>query len=235
MTSGTNDDTAQSAAGVGAGAGLNPGDLGRRVKSRREALHLTPEELAERAGMHPSYLSYLESQADARPTPAACARLAASLGTSVAWLRGGGLDQPAGSGHSPTAVATLDELGDEECLALVAAGGIGRVAFDDSRGPVALPVNFRMLGSTVLFRTGHGSIEAAVRVGQTLSLEVDHLDEAMGEGWSVLLTGVASEVDDPTVLDKVANLDLHPWAGGDRTTVVQLEPVQTTGRRIRHH
>jgi len=211
----------------------DPGDLGRRVAIRRQELGLSRAELAERAGMHQSYLTFLETQADARPTPAACARLAASLDTSVAWLRGGGLDRPVGSGEVPVGAPQLQVLDPEECRSLMAPGGVGRVAFDDSRGPVALPVNFRVLDGAVIFRTGHGSILEAVRSGHAVSIEVDHLDEARGEGWSVLATGVPSEVVDAEVTGAVANLDLHPWAGGDRPVVVQVVPDQMTGRRIR--
>ncbi|SDH96608.1 Helix-turn-helix domain-containing protein, partial [Sinosporangium album] len=37
-----------------------PGDIGRRVARRREDLGLTREQLAERTGMDPGYLAYLE-------------------------------------------------------------------------------------------------------------------------------------------------------------------------------
>lgn len=210
----------------------DPGDLGRRVAMRRQELGMSRQDLAARAGMHQSYLTFLETQAEARPSPAALARLAASLDTSVVWLRGGGLERPVGSGSQPVGVPELQVLGTDECFSLIAPGGVGRVVFDDQRGPVALPVNFRLVGRAVVFRTGHGTILGAVQAGRAVSVEVDHLDDVRGEGWSVLVTGVPSQVVDPSVLEAVANLDLHPWAGGDRPVVVQIVPEETTGRRI---
>ncbi|MGX1246953.1 hypothetical protein RKD46_008057 [Streptomyces pseudovenezuelae] len=41
-------------------AGAGPGDLGRRLLHRRGELGLTRREVADRAGMAPGYLRYLE-------------------------------------------------------------------------------------------------------------------------------------------------------------------------------
>ena len=72
------------------GPDVDPGDLGRRVRERRERLGLPLAELARRAGMAPGYLEYVESRPGANPGAAAIARLAAALETTSAALRGGG-------------------------------------------------------------------------------------------------------------------------------------------------
>jgi nitroimidazol reductase NimA-like FMN-containing flavoprotein (pyridoxamine 5'-phosphate oxidase superfamily) len=212
----------------------DPGDLGRRVAQRRRELGLDREEVARRAAMDPGYLAYVEESSDARPSPAACTRLAVALGTTVNWLRGGGVEVPPGAHEPPKRTPVLEEMTDEECLAHLDPGGIGRIVFDDERGPVALPVNFRMLDGSIVFRTGDGSIGRAVQQGKTLSLEVDHLDEALGEGWSVLATGSATEVTDREQIEKAEQVHITPWAGGDRHLLVSLTPRKLTGRRIRH-
>jgi nitroimidazol reductase NimA-like FMN-containing flavoprotein (pyridoxamine 5'-phosphate oxidase superfamily) len=210
----------------------DPGDLGRRVTQRRTELGLSVEELAHRAGMHPSYLSYVEHQSTARPNEAACTRLAAALGTTVSWLRGGGGERPVGAVPDPGGVPQLEELDTAQCAAHLDGGGIGRAVFDDDQGPVALPINYRMVDGQLVFRTGDGTIAAAVRAGRPISVEVDHLDEVVGEGWSVLVRGQASEVTDPERLAALDRLAIHPWAGGDRHTTVALQPTSLTGRRI---
>jgi len=73
----------------------DPGDLSRRLVCRRQALGLTGDDVARRAGMDPGYLDYLEGRADASPSQATLGRLAAVLDTSVAALRGGGLSAAA--------------------------------------------------------------------------------------------------------------------------------------------
>jgi nitroimidazol reductase NimA-like FMN-containing flavoprotein (pyridoxamine 5'-phosphate oxidase superfamily) len=128
----------------------------------------------------------------------------------------------------------LNNLTPDECRQLVAAGGVGRFLFVESgRGPVAIPVNFRMDGDDVVFRTAsEGSITEGLREEQ-VSFDVDHLDDALGEGWSVLLSGTASIITDPAGLDRAAALGIHPWAGGDRPVYVRITVKQLTGRRIR--
>lgn len=213
----------------------DPGDFSRRVTMRRRELGLTTEEVAHRAGMDPVYLDHVERHADMRPSPAATARLAAALETSVTWLRGGGLDLPPGRWSRPREAPVLDVLDLAECRRLIQTGGIGRAVFLDGDRAVALPVNFRMLGDDVVFRTGDGSIGGAAHAGDPMSFEVDHLDEALVEGWSVLLSGHAAVVQDPEELARLEALHVQPWAGGDRHLVVRLTPDTVSGRRIHHH
>ena len=47
-------------------SGSRAGDLARRIAHRRRELGLTTEELATRAGIDPTYLTYFEGSADAR-------------------------------------------------------------------------------------------------------------------------------------------------------------------------
>ena len=64
-----------------------PGDLGRRVAQRRRELDLSREQLAERAGMAPGYVDYLEERA-ARVPIAGVGSLARALDTSTDELLG---------------------------------------------------------------------------------------------------------------------------------------------------
>jgi Pyridoxamine 5'-phosphate oxidase len=66
-----------------------------------------------------------------------------------------------------------------------------------------------------------------------VSFDIDQLDEALAEGWSVLLTGTASVIIEPEELRRVSSLGIEPWAGGDRQVYVRLRVHQITGRVIR--
>lgn len=55
-------------------------NFGREVRTRRRALELTLEELSDRASIHPSTLSLIESGSRLPPEPPAVARLAVALG-----------------------------------------------------------------------------------------------------------------------------------------------------------
>jgi transcriptional regulator with XRE-family HTH domain len=164
-------------------------DLGRRLTEQRSRAGLSIAEVAERAGMSPDYLAYLESSSFPNASQATLTRLAAALDTGPGSLAGAALNLP--PGQLPAAKnPVLNSLTPGECRQLVAAGGVGRFLFVQSgRGPVAIPVNFRMNGGDVVFRTGNHS---SIAQGLQVSFDVDHLDDALGEGWSVLLTGTAS-------------------------------------------
>lgn len=208
-------------------------DLGRRIAEQRARAGLSREQAAERAGMSVGYLAYLETSTTPNPTQATLARLAAALDAQPDTLTGAGLNLPPGQGRAAQH-CELEELTPDECRAYIAAGGVGRFLFDDrARGPVAVPVNYLMDGGDVVFRTGSAEVVDEGTYHQKVSFDVDHLDDALSEGWSVLLSGAASVVTDAGELTNVRALGIEPWAGGDRDTYVRLVPNQITGRRIR--
>ncbi|MGH3000884.1 MAG: helix-turn-helix domain-containing protein, partial [Gaiellaceae bacterium] len=166
---------------------LHSSDLARRIAQRRQELGLSREELARRAEMDPGYLDYLEHSPVSSMPPGVLLRLAAALETTAVRLRGGDIDRPQGPGHAG-AHPHLDVLSSGECEAHLAGGGVGRFVFLAPQGPVALPVDFRYLDGDVIFHTRAEGLLAAA-AGSTVSFEVDHIDEAMSEGWSVLITG----------------------------------------------
>ncbi len=208
-----------------------PGDLGRRVSGRRQDLKLSRRRLAELAGLSEPYLAYLETH-PATPTQATLQHLAAALQTTSQALLGTGTSQPPGEG-GPSRRPVLQRLTPAECYDLLAPGGVGRVAFTTADGPVVLPVNYAMAGPTVIFRTAPDTLLAGYLNGPA-GFEVDHLDEALSQGWSVLITGRAVRV---TSEAQIRHLEQHagvqPWAGGARDVYVRITPRKITGRRIR--
>jgi transcriptional regulator with XRE-family HTH domain len=207
-------------------------DLGRRLTQRREELDLSIELVAAGASMDPGYLTYLETATDPDPSRSTLWRLAAVLRTSPESLQGGDRGRPPGR-CPPGPEPRLEEMAREDCFALLAPGGIGRFVFIEGRGPVAVPVNFRMLAEDVVFRT-EPTTSLSKRAGQVrVSFEVDHIDEAMAEGWSVLLSGTAHRVEDAAEQAQVEALGIEPWAGGMRDGYFRIRPEEVTGRRIR--
>jgi nitroimidazol reductase NimA-like FMN-containing flavoprotein (pyridoxamine 5'-phosphate oxidase superfamily) len=128
-----------------------------------------------------------------------------------------------------TGVEVIDR---KECLALLGADVIGRVAITEGTGPLVLPVNYGLHGDQVVFRTGPGSKLTAAR-GRPACFEVDHFDRETRSGWSVVVRGRLEEV---TALDRELPEVEHlaePWLGSGRPTVVRLVPTIITGRRLR--
>jgi hypothetical protein len=98
---------------------------------------------------------------------------------------------------------------------------------------VAVPVNFRMLGPDIVFRTAARASLAAASWQPRVSFEVDNLDETLAEGWSVLVSGQAMIVTAPDELAELSRLEMAPWAGGDRNCYIKIVASEISGRRIR--
>jgi transcriptional regulator with XRE-family HTH domain len=211
---------------------VSPSDLGRRVAEQRLRAGLSRAELAARAGLAASYLEYLETSATPSPGPGGLLRLAAALGTTPEALTGASVHRPPGERRAGTA-PVLTTLSLAECRRRLAAGGVGRFLFTAGRGPVAIPVNYRMLGGDIVFATADGSAVAAATRQPRVSFEVDRIDDALAEGWSVLASGRARQLPPGPERDRAAALGISPWAGGRRDTYLLLTPRQVTGRCIR--
>ncbi len=176
------------------------------------------------------YLEYLERY-PARPDAACLRRLAAALQTTPAALLGAGAQVPPGYGRlgGPPVVTRLLPA---ECHRLIAAGGIGRIGFCTTSGPAVLPVNFAVVAGTIVIRTAEGTAVDG-HAEEQVAFEVDHIDEALSRGWSVLVRGRAHRVAHPAELQIVRrDAAIWPWPGGDRDVYVRIIPDTITGRRI---
>lgn len=207
-------------------------DLGRRILECRYQVGLTREEAAARAGMASSYLRYLETSPAPNPTPSALARLADALGVSTGTLAGAALEMPPGA-QPPVQRPVPESLTPVQCRGYLGAGGVGRMVFAGPRGPEAIPLNYVMLDGDIVVRTGWHSGLIGRTAHTPVSFEVDHLDRALVEGWSVLASGVARVVTTPSELETVRSLGIEPWAGGDKDTYLRITITEITGRRIR--
>lgn len=208
----------------------NPGDIGRRVALERKRLGLTRTETARRARMAPEYLAYLEEH-PADPSLASLIRLADALGTTVAALRGAGRDLPPGQGQA-LLHPQLQDLGGDECRTRLSTHGVGRVAVSTPDGPAVIPVNYEVVDDAIVFRTAPDSAPAGA-VGTDVAFEVDHVDEAMSQGWSVLAVGPAQAVTESDAVRRLADrAHTRQWAGGEREMWVSIHPKHLTGRRI---
>lgn len=123
-------------------------------------------------------------------------------------------------------VVDLDET---ESRVLLEQSRVGRIAFVDDVGPVALPVNFVVAEDAVVFATApHNSIARYVR-DRPVSFVVDDLDEFNRAGWSVLVRGTARFVESVADLPEGRP---DPWAAGHRTLYVRIPFEAISGRRV---
>jgi nitroimidazol reductase NimA-like FMN-containing flavoprotein (pyridoxamine 5'-phosphate oxidase superfamily) len=140
---------------------------------------------------------------------------------------------------SSPAVAMMEDLDEAECLRLISPGGIGRIAFVGEYDLTVLPVNYRLVGGAVLFRTGRDGLTSEdLRTGNPpaeyrVAFEIDDLDAAARAGWSVLIQGPAHHVGDGAEEAAARAAGVEPWPGGEKDQFIRITPVRITGRRIR--
>ncbi|WP_232838135.1 pyridoxamine 5'-phosphate oxidase family protein [Streptomyces geranii] len=189
------------------------------------------EAVAARAAMAPSYVTHLELHADTAPGRGVLRALAAALRTTVSALTGADADTPPGLGrvgHAPD----FTELSQAECAQLLSTHGVGRLAVSTALGPVIVPVTYRVVDDTIVFRTAPGATPSLAS-GGLVAFEVDRIDDAFSQGWRVQARGYARTVTDPGDERRLAERAYsEPWAGGRRDVWVRIEPCAVTGRRI---
>jgi nitroimidazol reductase NimA-like FMN-containing flavoprotein (pyridoxamine 5'-phosphate oxidase superfamily) len=133
----------------------------------------------------------------------------------------------------------LEQLDEAECLRLITPGGVGRLAYSGRYGPTVLPVNYRLYEGTIVFRTTQDSpTDEDLRTGianaeYRVAFEIDEINLATREGWSVLIQGPVHHVASDTERASVLEAGVETWPGGDRELFLRIVPSRITGRRIR--
>lgn len=133
----------------------------------------------------------------------------------------------------------VEELEEAECLRLIPAGGIGRLAYSGRTGAVVIPVGYKLSDGSIVFRTVLDSpTDEDLRTGirgadYKVSFEVDHMDDDGLAGWFVLIQGPARHVDSDD--DRIS-----VWEPGARTSgrlarehFMIITPKFVRGRRLR--
>lgn len=124
-----------------------------------------------------------------------------------------------------------------ECLRLLAvaakAGDVGRLGFSPGESPeqppVVVPLNFRVHDEEVFLRIGEGLLSRRA-AGHLVAFEVDRVDRAAGEAWSVLVRGLARLLTSPEAAHlEVTSRPLVPEPGD---MVMVLRPDVITGRQF---
>ncbi len=126
----------------------------------------------------------------------------------------------------------LQILERSECLRLLDGATLGRVGVTSRALPVVLPVNFLLDDARILIRTGRGTKMAAALDDAVVAFEVDDFDPLSHSGWSVLVTGVATVLEDPIELELIEHYPLPHWATTATDHVVAISTDLVSGRRL---
>jgi hypothetical protein len=90
-----------------------------------------------------------------------------------------------------------------------------------------------MTRKAIIFRTAPDTL-LALYADAKVSFETDRADDALHEGWSVLVHGHAHKVTDERDIKHLEDqTHLEPWAAGARDVYVRIALTRISGRRIR--
>jgi nitroimidazol reductase NimA-like FMN-containing flavoprotein (pyridoxamine 5'-phosphate oxidase superfamily) len=141
---------------------------------------------------------------------------------------------PAGSARR-----VVERLDEAECLRLLGIRGLGRLVYNSRYGPMALPVEYAMHEGSVVFRTTQDTFtDEDLRTGIAhaeyhVALEVDQIDLAAREGWTVLVRGAAHHLDTEAERASILSTGVEPWTEGEPEHAIRINPASIWGHRIR--
>jgi nitroimidazol reductase NimA-like FMN-containing flavoprotein (pyridoxamine 5'-phosphate oxidase superfamily) len=129
----------------------------------------------------------------------------------------------------------LIDLDRRECVRLLLAHEVGRIAVTVDGQPHIMPVTYAAdTSGDVVFRTGPDTMLTRVDLAR-VAFEIDGVDVKARSGWSVSVHGSGREItddDDQTARYLRQKLGLS-WAPGPRTRWFVIAPQEVTGRRLR--
>ena len=126
----------------------------------------------------------------------------------------------------------LIELDRAECLELLAAKSVGRIAYVGDTGPRILPVNYIVGDDCVIFRTVPDGEISRHALSSNCAFEIDETDEFFESGWSVVAVGrLELATEDDFARMRYGRLP-EPWAAGNRSMFVRLTCEHLSGRRV---
>ena len=110
---------------------------------------------------------------------------------------------------------------------------MGRIGVVVNDFPVVVPVNYRLVETTgltwIALRTRPGNV--IEQASMNVAFEIDGIDAAHRQGWSVLVRGTLHHVD-PDAADFRARFDSEPWLATERDAWLIIQPFAISGRRL---
>jgi nitroimidazol reductase NimA-like FMN-containing flavoprotein (pyridoxamine 5'-phosphate oxidase superfamily) len=133
----------------------------------------------------------------------------------------------------------IEHLGDSECLELLGAARVGRLAYTGRYGPTVLPVVYKLHEGSIVFHTFRDTFtEEDLRTGIAeaeyhVAFEIEQIDPEALEGWTVLVTGPAHHVDTETEHESIISAGADPLPEAEAEHLIRVKLHSITGLHTR--
>jgi uncharacterized protein len=125
-----------------------------------------------------------------------------------------------------------DVLGQAECTALLGKASHGHLGISVGAMPMVLPVFYRLFEGHVVYRPTYGPEISSATTNAVVAFQVDALDPESGEGWTVVVQGIAAEATAYLAEQMLATTPANGRANEANHRLVALPIERITGYRI---
>lgn len=128
--------------------------------------------------------------------------------------------------------APTRRLDEDECWRCIEHAPYGRIAAAAAGQVDIFPVNHRVDGRSIVFRTAAGTKLLELTIHSSIAFEVDGVTDE--EAFSVVVKGTAEEFDRDAEVVAAERLGVQPWAPEEKDRWVRIVPTGVEGRAFAH-
>jgi nitroimidazol reductase NimA-like FMN-containing flavoprotein (pyridoxamine 5'-phosphate oxidase superfamily) len=132
----------------------------------------------------------------------------------------------------PAREPAMEVLDLDECWQLLDSVSVGRLAVDIAGQPDIFPINFVVHDGGILFRSAPGTKLAGAVLNRHVAFEIDGYEPEQRIAWSVVVKGIAHEIERMQDVFEAEEQPLFPWIAFPKPDFVRIEPALVTGRRF---
>ncbi|WP_258069052.1 pyridoxamine 5'-phosphate oxidase family protein [Arthrobacter sp. N199823] len=136
--------------------------------------------------------------------------------------------RPPPSGTTPE----IQLLSEDQCWERLRGQVIGRLAVVVEDHPDIFPINYAVGNGSLVFRTAEGTKLHGSTSNTPVAFEIDGYEPQTEQAWSVVLRGTVLAIRADSELAMAENLTLEPWQAGVKNHLMQIMPLNISGRRF---
>lgn len=125
----------------------------------------------------------------------------------------------------------ITEFTEDESLQHLGSATFGRLAFQIAGRVEVFPINYRLDGRRLVFRTAPGTKLVGTVIAGEVAFQVDEVGEQLA--WSVLVHGPARVLDTQAEIEQASQLSLRPWVPTVKREYVEISIAEIAGRAYR--